>query len=70
MMMKVQKLLTSTELNDESKELYEDNNFKHNEGINLEINEGSYVLVKFLTDKRTKHYIGEVTKIYDNSYTV
>lgn len=60
----------STEFNDESTELNNNNNFKHNEGTNLEIKGGSYVLVKFLTDKRTKYYIGEVTKIYDNSYKV
>lgn len=67
----------SEEVNDENedvtnerREINDKNNFKHDERMEKEITVGSYVLVKFLTYKSQKHYIGEVIKIYDHSYTV
>lgn len=64
----------SEEVNDENKDVNNErrenidiNNFKH---VEKEITVGSHVLVKFLTYKSQKHYIGEVIKIYDHSYTV
>lgn len=60
----------SIEVNNERIENNYENDFRHDDGMEKTITVGSHVLVKFLTHKSTKHYIGEVIKIYNNSYTV